>query len=129
LVEPMGVEPTTSKVRFQIMGRQQTFVNKTLQAFQYIRPTMFGFVRHTSALVLGQKADNPGWIFSQRKADAPSIAHLICLSNLMLHKDFSTAVRELSVSFKQGDGNDLPIEDVSSAIRSRACGVSNVFAV
>jgi hypothetical protein len=56
----MGVEPTTSRVRFQIKGRQQIFANKTLQAFQYIRPTMFGFVRHTSALVLGQKADSAG---------------------------------------------------------------------
>jgi hypothetical protein len=33
------------------------------------------------------------------------IAHLIICSNPTLHKIFSPAVRELSVSFKQGDGN------------------------
>ena len=44
-----GSNPRPKTVRFQIIGQQQTFVNKTLQAFQHIRPTMFGFVR--SALV------------------------------------------------------------------------------
>jgi hypothetical protein len=86
---------------------------------------MFGVGRRMSALVHGQKADN----FSFRNGDALLIAHLMVCSNPWPHKDFSTAVRELSVSSERGDGNDLPIEDVSSAIRSRACAVSNVFAV
>jgi hypothetical protein len=94
LVEPMGVEPTTSRVRFQIIGRQQIFANKTLQAFQYIRLTMFGLVRHTSALVLGEKADSVG----VKSGVALLIAHLMVCSNPTLRKFLSAAVRELSVS-------------------------------
>jgi hypothetical protein len=101
MVEPMGVEPTTSRVRFQIIGRQHTPANNRPQAFQYITPRMFGFVRHTSALVHGQKADNFRFVVAN-ETNAPLIAPLMCLSNLMLHKDFSTAVRELSVSLHGG---------------------------
>jgi hypothetical protein len=57
-----------------------------------------------------QKADNPGWIFAQRKADALAIADLMVCSKPGLHKYFSTAVRELSVFFKQGDGNEKKTE-------------------
>ena len=109
----MGVEPTTSRVRFQIIRRQQIFANKTLQAFQYIRLTMFGFVRHTSALVLGEKADSVG----VKSGVALLIAHLMVCSNPTLRKFFSTAVRELL------------IKDVSSAIRSGASGVCHGFDV
>ena len=98
----MGVEPTTSRVRFQTIGQQQTPANKKLQAFQYKSVNMSGLGRPMSALVLGQKADSAG----AKSGVAHLIADLMICSNPMLHKYFSTAVRELSVSFKQGDGNE-----------------------
>jgi hypothetical protein len=55
---------------------------------------------HTTALVLGQKADSAG----VKNGVALLIAYLMVCSNPLLHKYFSIAVRELSVSF-QGDGN------------------------
>jgi hypothetical protein len=73
----------------------------------------------------GQKADTPG-----KPHNAPDwLSEPAAFFNPVQHKHFSTAVGELSVSFERGDGNDLSIKNVSSAIHSRACGVSHRFAV
>src|SRR4030095_8177947 len=102
-----GSNPRPKTVRFQIIGQQQTFVNNTLQAFQHIRQTMFGFVR--SAL-FPQNADNPGWIFAQRKADALSIAHLMVCSNPRHHKIFRSQPQQdrttiETLEYREGKSN------------------------
>ena len=80
--------------------------------------TLF-FVAH------GQKADTPG-----KPHNAPDwLSEPAASFNPVQHKYFSTPVRELSVSFKQGDGNDLSIKNVSSVICRRAYRISRGFAV
>src|SRR5262245_59425422 len=93
LVEPMGVEPTASRVRFQIRAQhQQDTPRKLSQIKTYVaeRRRLFGYFTSTMALVHGQKADSA----SVKSCVAPLIAHLI------LHKTLSTAICELSVSFQ-----------------------------
>jgi hypothetical protein len=105
----MGVEPTTSRVRFQLGAQRSTDITrKTSQFKTYVADYRrnYGANSQIAALVLGQKADNLGYVFANWKANALLIAHLMACSNPMLHKNFSTPVRELSVSFKQGDGNE-----------------------
>jgi hypothetical protein len=65
--------------------------------------TLF-FVAH------GQKADTPG-----KPHNAPDwLSEPATFFNPVQHKYFSTPVRELSVSFKQGDGNEKRAEMFSS---------------
>src|SRR6266478_2770270 len=107
LVEPMGVEPTTSRVRFQIRARQQQDTTRKLSQIKtYVAECrcLFGYFMHTTALVHGQKADNLGFVIAN-ETNALLMSHLMVCSNPRLHKYFSTAVRELSVSFLRGDGN------------------------
>jgi hypothetical protein len=98
LVEPMGVEPTTSRVRFQLRARQrQDTTRKLSQIKTHVGECrrLFGYFTHTTALVHGQKADN----FSVKSSVALLIAYLMVCSNPKRHQHFSIAVRELSVSF------------------------------
>jgi hypothetical protein len=67
---------------------------------------VFGYFRRTTALVHGQKADSAG----VKNSGALLIAYLIVCSNPKPHQYFSTAVRELSVSFEQGDGNEKTVK-------------------
>ena len=107
LVEPMGVEPTTSRVRFQIRARQQQDTTRKLSQIKtYVAECrcLFGYFVRTTTLVHGQKADNLELV-TANETNALLMSHLRVCSNHRLHKYFSTAVRELSVSSKRGDGN------------------------
>jgi hypothetical protein len=101
----MGVEPTTSRVRFQSGARRSTDTTRKLSQIKtHVAEgsRMSGVNRHTTAPVLGQKADSVG----VKSSVAPLIANLEVCSNPLLRENFSTAVREVSVSFKRGDGNE-----------------------
>ena len=103
----MGVEPTTSRVRFQIRARQQQDTTRKLSQIKtYVAECrcLFGYFMRTTALVHGQKADNLGFVIAS-ETNALLMSHLMVCSNPRLHKYFSTTVRELSVSFLRGDGN------------------------
>jgi hypothetical protein len=49
--------------------------------------------------------------------------------SVTLQKNFSTAVRELSISFEQEDGNEIPTEYFPIAIGIGACRVYHRFDV
>ena len=103
----MGVEPTTSRVRFQIRARQQQDTTRNVSQIRtYVAECrcLFGYFVRTTTLVHGQKADNLELVIAN-ETNALLMSHLRVCSNHRLHKYFSTAVRELSVSFLQGDGN------------------------
>jgi hypothetical protein len=98
LVEPMGVEPTASRVRFQNATRHYTDTTRKASQFK-THVAKHGRLsqgdRHATAPVLGQKADSATVIIGV----APLIAYLMVCSNPKPHQRFSIAVRELSVSF------------------------------
>src|SRR3990170_571876 len=96
MVEPMGVEPTASRVRFENIEQSKSSPYTKNQSFQGASRKVFGFIRRVSARVHGQNTDNATRLFWVRLGEALLIAHLMVCSNPMLHKDFSTAVRELS---------------------------------
>jgi hypothetical protein len=77
---------------------------------------------HTTALVLGQKTDSA----SVKISVAPLIAYLMVCSNPKPHQHFSIAVRELSVSFEQGDGNGKT-SDVSMVPPSEVRGLPDRY--
>jgi len=98
----MGVEPTASRVRFQLRARRfPDTARKLSQIKTHVAECRCVFVdfRRSTALVHGQKADN----FSVKSSVALLIAYLMFHCNPKSHKIFSTAVRELSVFF-YGDG-------------------------
>jgi hypothetical protein len=102
LVEPMGVEPTASRVRFQLGARHHTDTARKLSQIKtHVAECRCLFVdfRRSTALVHGQNTDN----FSVKSCEGLLIAYLMTYSNPTLHKIFSTTVRELSVFF-YGDG-------------------------
>src|SRR5262249_43417170 len=104
MVEPMGVEPTASRVRFQTRARQLPDTTRKLSQIKtHVAECRCLFVdfRRSTALVHGQNTDN----FCVKSCDALLITYLMVCSNSKPNKDFLTAVRELSVSSKRGDGN------------------------
>ena len=99
----MGVEPTTSRVRFQLRARHLPDTTRKLSQIKtHVAEHRRVFRRdmHMTAPVPGQKADNAGI----KNGVAPLIAYLMVCSNPKRHQHFSIAVRELSVSLR-GDGN------------------------
>jgi hypothetical protein len=68
MVEPMGVEPTTSRVRFQSWARLQAPLNDETQSFQPLFANLFGSSRPRSTAVLGQKAGHSLSIWLKEKS-------------------------------------------------------------
>jgi hypothetical protein len=129
LVEPMGVEPTASRVRFQLRARHGTGITRNFSQIkthvaEHRRVSRYDM--HTTALVLGQKTDSA----RVKICVAPLIAYLMVCSNPKPHQHFSIAVRELSVSSERGDGIETsPIcrsrerKDVSLVWARALCGM------
>jgi hypothetical protein len=114
MVEPMGVEPTASRVRFQNITRHRPdnigIANQFKTYFAECRH-MSAVNRHATALVRGQKADSAGF----KTGVALLIAYLMVCCNSMLHKKFSTAVRELSVFFSTRRRQWINLQSVPTA--------------
>src|SRR5262245_57019964 len=80
LVEPMGVEPTASRVRFQLRVRQLPDTARKLSQIKThvaVCRAVFGYFPHDAAVVHGQKADN----FSVKSNVALLIAYLMVHCN------------------------------------------------
>src|SRR5262245_22876901 len=106
--------PSLQSTRLQKFQQSQA-----LKVCVVVSSWSLSFVAH------GQKADTPG-----KPHNAPDwLSEPAASFNSVKHKHFSTAVRELSVSSERGDGNDLSIKNLSNAIHSRACRVSDRFAM
>src|SRR5215470_11070341 len=111
LVEPMGVEPTASRVRFETRASQrphrprQTRKIKTFVVLVWLQHECFR---------TGTRTEHGQTTGSRYTADGRAllIANLVFFSKPLLHKVFSTAVRELSVSFQRGDGNESGSDNV-----------------
>jgi hypothetical protein len=111
LMEPMGVEPTASRVRFETRALHRLHhpgQTRKIRTFVFHIWLQHERDRTDTRTEHGQRT------LSRHAADGHAllIAYLVFFSKSLLHKDFSTAVRELSVSFKRGDGHESQSDDV-----------------